>query len=41
MAETKTYEVEGNKVTYEDSDGVLTIFYDIEDGILCVDYVKE
>lgn len=43
VVETKTgtYEVEGNKVTCKDSDGLLTIFYDTEDGILCVDFIKE
>lgn len=38
---TGTYEVEGNKVTCKDSDGLLTIFYDTDDGILCVDFIKE
>lgn len=38
---TGTYEVEGNKVTCKDSEGLLTVFYDTDDGILCVDYIKE
>ena len=39
--ETGTYKVNKNKVTCEKEDGTITTFYDTDDGVYGVNYIKE
>lgn len=38
---TGTYEVDKNKVTCESNDGIVSTFYDTDNGVYCVQYIKE